>query len=226
MKICFSCKIERDDSVLGPKRYVCLPCRRQKYKETNGLAHKIYAENNKEKISNRFKIFYQNNKIYFKKYREDNKERHKAYMKKYREEHKFEINEQKKIHENEKWHTDVLYKLRKMVSNSIYSLLQNKGSSKKNRSCMQYINYSIQELKDHLESKFEPWMNWDNHGKYLSENWKDDDVSTWTWNIDHIVPQSKFIFSSMEDEGFKKAWSLNNLRPYSAKLNVIEKNNR
>lgn len=34
------------------------------------------------------------------------------------------------------------------------------------------------ELKRHLEKLFEPWMNWNNHGRYTN-NWNDQDPSTW-----------------------------------------------
>lgn len=85
---------------------------------------------------------------------------------------------------------------------------------------MEYVSFSIQELVAHIEKQFEPWMNWGNQGKYKVETWKDDDVSTWTWQLDHIIPQSSFDFSKIEE--IKKCWELSNLRPYSAKLNVIE----
>jgi len=56
--------------------------------------------------------------------------------------------------------------------------------------------------------------------------WDNNDSSTWTWNIDHIIPQSKFKYSSMNDENFKKCWSLTNLRTYSSKKNIIEQDKR
>lgn len=84
----------------------------------------------------------------------------------------------------------------------------------------------MQELHDHLESLFEPWMNWDNHGIYDVTSWNDDDSSTWTWQIDHIIPQSKLPYTSMDDENFRKCWSLSNLRPLSAKQNVNDNNHR
>jgi hypothetical protein len=59
-------------------------------------------------------------------------------------------------------------------------------------------------------------------GKYNIKIWDDNDKSTWKWQIDHIIPHSTFKYASMEDEEFKKCWALSNLRPYSAKLNVIE----
>lgn len=48
-------------------------------------------------------------------------------------------------------------------------------------------------------------MIWDNYGE---------------WHIDHIIPISKFHFESFEDEGFKKAWALNNLQPLWANENM------
>ena len=69
-------------------------------------------------------------------------------------------------------------------------------------------------------------MNWNNHGNYNPETWNDQDQSTWTWQLDHIKPHSKFRYLSMEDEEFKKCWSLNNLRPYSAKQNNKDKDFR
>jgi hypothetical protein len=46
------------------------------------------------------------------------------------------------------------------------------------------------------------------------------------WNLDHIIPQSDLPFVSMEEENFKKCWALINLRPYSAKQNLIDGNRR
>jgi hypothetical protein len=65
-------------------------------------------------------------------------------------------------------------------------------------------------------------MNWDNYGKYNPKTWDDNDSSTWKWNIDHIIPQAKLPYTSEKDVNFKKCWSLNNLRPYSAKQNLLD----
>lgn len=42
----------------------------------------------------------------------------------------------------------------------------------------------------------------------------------------YIKPISQFNYESMEDTEFQKCWALSNLRPYSAKLNIIEQDNR
>ncbi len=69
-------------------------------------------------------------------------------------------------------------------------------------------------------------MNWENQGIYNINTWDDNDSSTWTWQLDHIIPQSKLPYTSMEDENFQKCWALENLRPYSAKQNIKDGNRR
>ena len=87
---------------------------------------------------------------------------------------------------------------------------------------MSFLPYTIEELKCHLELQFDPWMNWHNHGKYNSKIWDDNNQLTWTWQIDHIIPQSDFVYLSMQDDSFRKCWDLSNLRPLSSKQNLID----
>jgi hypothetical protein len=63
-------------------------------------------------------------------------------------------------------------------------------------------------------------------GSYDVKTWDDNDPTTWRGNIDHIKPQSDFVFTSFEDIEVIKCWGLDNLRPLSAKQNVIEGANR
>jgi hypothetical protein len=122
-----------------------------------------------------------------------------------------------------KRNNDPFYKLRNKISNLIRIALK-KSNGSKSVSCMKYLPYSIKELKIHLESQFESWMNWNNQGEYVLSQWNDNDLSTWKWQIDHIIPQSILPSSSMEDENFKKCWALENLRPLSAKDNLYKSN--
>ena len=85
----------------------------------------------------------------------------------------------------------------------------NEGLSKtkrfsQNSSLNDILSYSIIELRSHLESQFEPWMTWDNWGSYNANTWNDNDSNTWVWNIDHIIPQSKFEYCFVHDTEFKK----------------------
>jgi hypothetical protein len=117
--------------------------------------------------------------------------------------------------------TDPVYRMRKYISTQIYLALR-KNNSRKNGSIMSHLLYTIGELKNHIEKQFESWMTWDNMGKYNSKTWDDNNISTWTWNIDHIIPQCMLPYTSMSDDNFKKCWAMENLRPRSAKNNILD----
>lgn len=117
---------------------------------------------------------------------------------------------------------DPSFKLRYSISSSIRDSLKERLNSKNNISAWKFLPFSKNELKKHIEKQFEPWMTWKNWGRYNSEIWNDNDSSTWTWNIDHIIAHSTFKYNSMEDQSFKDCWSLSNLRPLSAKQNIID----
>lgn len=89
-------------------------------------------------------------------------------------------------------------KLKARMSDSIRGKLFNRGKQKHGRTS-DFIPYSMDELRAHLESLFQPGMTWENYGS--------------TWEIDHRVPDYEFEYSSMSDEGFQKSWALENLQP-------------
>lgn len=60
------------------------------------------------------------------------------------------------------------------------------------------VNYSLKDLKEHLELKFKPGMSWQNMGE---------------WHIDHIIPLSWWKFERYSDREFKQCWALCNLQP-------------
>ncbi len=97
--------------------------------------------------------------------------------------------------------------LRNNMSAAIRSRLFKRGSSKKGNSYLDKVGYSIEELKKHLESKFQPGMTWDNYGLK-------------GWHIDHIKPDSLFNYKTMDCPEFKECWALNNLQPLWAKDNL------
>jgi hypothetical protein len=187
--------------------------------------NKSYYEENKEKILSQRKIFYIENKHsilssninYAKKHRNERRE----YEKHRRVNKKDTINHVKSIYETQKRKDNTSYKLRKNISRLVNFYLHKVGSSKDNKSVLDFLPYSIDELKEHLEKQFESWMTWSNYGMYHISIWDDNDSTTWKWNIDHIIPQSKLPYTSMEDENFKKCWALENLRPLSAKTNLL-----
>lgn len=64
------------------------------------------------------------------------------------------------------------------------------------------------DLKKHLESKFENWMTWDNHGKWNGE-------LNYGWDIDHIIPLS----SAKTEEDIYKLNHYTNLQPLCSQIN-------
>jgi hypothetical protein len=154
-----------------------------------------------------------------------NSEKSKKEKQEYFELHKTEIREKLNAAERKAYKEDIPFRLRKSISRMIRGQLK-KNNSQKDGSCLPNLPYTIEQLKEHLQQAWEPWMNWENYGKYSAQTWDDNDSSTWTWNIDHIIPQSNLPFISMTDENFKVCWSLENLRPYSAKQNLIDGSNR
>ena len=200
MKNCIKCNIEKEE-IDFPKngkyiKNICKKCikiysknYRIKNKEEISIKNKKYYKDNKEEISIKNKVYYLNNKGKRRKY--------------YRN----------------KYNNDIMFRVKQTVSRLINYSLTSRFLTKNGDSCLNYLQYTIQELKEHLEKQFEPWMNWNNHGRYISKTWKDNDQSTWTWRIDHIIPHSTFHYNSMEDQAFKDCWALSNLCPLNAKQN-------
>jgi hypothetical protein len=145
-----------------------------------------------------------------------------AQDKKYYKKNKRTIINRQNKNESSKRKLDLFFRIKKNLSRAINFNLHRNFSSKNKKSCLSYLNYSMQELKIHLESLFEPWMTWNNYGAYNASLWDDNNQETWTWQIDHIIPHSTFKYVSMEEKSFKDCWSLNNLRPLSSKQNFTD----
>lgn len=181
----------------------------------------IRSNSKKYRDKNKIKIKESNKQNYVK-----NKSKNSEYAKKRYVANKIDINNKANIYQKNRRKDDPVFKLRVYTSIVIASILKNNHSSKKGKSILKYLPYTIDELKQHLEMQFEPWMSWSNWGRYNAKTWNNDDVTTWTWQIDHIIPQSKFRHISMEDRNFSKCWALKNLRPYPSKYNILEGNRR
>jgi len=92
---------------------------------------------------------------------------------------------------------------------SISRSLKNK---KEGYSWENLVDYTSEELINHLENQFESWMNW--------SNWGRADAKQRKWQIDHIKSISSFIITSRTCDDFKECWALNNLRPLCAIENI------
>jgi len=106
-------------------------------------------------------------------------------------------------------------KIYNSISASIRTRLNRRKSGKKGKSTFKDIlPYTVDELMFSLESLFEPGMSWENHG--FGDN---------KWHIDHVVPDSWFEYTNIEDEGFKNSWALENLQPMWQTENLMKNNN-
>ena len=109
-------------------------------------------------------------------------------------------------------------KLRDLLNNAMRHCLEKIKHADPNKTFrIKYLPYTLEELQLHLESLFEPWMTWENHGIA--------DPNRKTWQIDHIIPQSLLPFDSFDHPNFFTCWALENLRPLEA-LENIKKGNK
>ncbi len=155
-----------------------------------------------------------------KQYIEDTKEDRKKYRKNYYYENREEslkksyewrdknrdlINKRKR----ERRKNDPMWKLNANISCLIRNSISKNNFFKSNKKWSTLVDYTLEELKKHLENLFENEMCWNNYGE---------------WHVDHIVPIAVFSFESANDEQFKKCWSLENLQPLWAEGNSKKQN--
>ena len=225
--LCSDCNTNKIGSIMSTKT-ICKSCA--------AIRTRIYVKNNKETVAISRDSFKSENNLKCKKCchvftGKDMARRHlckKCLSLKEREFRKSMSDEDKKRYRKyskkykEKKRKDAIFNIQNKISCAVRSSLKSR-SLDKTIPTFKILNYSPKELKEHLEKQFEPWMNWDNWGTYRVDIWDDNNQSTWTWQIDHIIPISSFKYNSSDDENFQKCWSLGNLRPLSSKENLIKK---
>jgi hypothetical protein len=189
---------------------------KNKEKRTKQLQE--YRINNKEKIKEYHDTHKEERKIRYSKNEEKIKEKRKEYtfknkekIKEKRKEYNIKNKEKNKKYSYEyiknRLKNDNLFKSRLNISNLIRQSIKKYGYTKKSKT-QEILGCSFEEFKKHLESKFEPWMNWDNYGKYNGE-------LNHGWDIDHIIPSSS---AANEDELIKLNHYIN-LQPLCSKIN-------
>lgn len=172
-----------------------LESRKEKYL----LDHEASKKTKRESyVLNKEKILSEN-----KKWRESNKEQIKKRKKIYNSENKDVRNKRNSIRKKE----EPLFKLKGNIRSLIVSAFKNKGYSKKTKTC-EILCCSFLEFKVYLESKFEPWMTWENQGKYNGE-------LNYGWDIDHIIP----LTSAKSEGDVIKLNHYLNLQPLCSKFN-------
>lgn len=185
------------------------------------IYNKNYRENNKEELSDKAKVRYVNNKSKIlensKKYREENKKYYLDYIKKYRKENKESIRESNRLYDKNKRHSNPVYRNYYLIKCAIHYSLKNIGSTKNIRT-EEILGCSIEQFKVYLESKFEPWMNWDNQGNPKDGLFEPNK----SWDIDHIIP----ISSATQEEDVFRLNHYTNLQPLCSYVNRYVKRNK
>jgi hypothetical protein len=117
---------------------------------------------------------------------------------------KFRINKLGVERATKRYHSDLNFKLRKILRCRLLNALKDET---KGGSAIDGLGCSIEELRDYLESKFKPGMTWENHGLN-------------GWHIDHIQPLVNFDLTNPEQVTI--ACRYTNLQPLWAKDNLIK----
>lgn len=202
MKKCSTCNVEKDLSEFSIRRsekdglsYSCREC--------SSKRNKKYTIENRDDLNSKKREYYLKNK-------EEIKRKNREYYHKYKERDKGKktkyVSNRRKI--------DHLFNLRILISQLVGKSLNVKGYSKRSKT-QDIIGISYQEFKQHLESKFEPWMSWENHGKYNRE-------LNYGWDIDHIIP----LCSAKTYEDIIKLNHYTNLQPLCSRINRDIKKHR
>lgn len=161
-----------------------------------------------------------NKKNYLKNYRINNIGYYKNYSKSYDKVYYIENKERildrmsksSKEHVKIRYKNNINFKLSDKLRNCIWRCLK---SNKIGNSTKDFIDYTVQELREHLESLWLEGMSWENHSFY-------------GWHIDHIRPLASFNFinedGSINTKEVKKCMLLDNLQPLWAKDNLSKSN--
>lgn len=213
---------------VGQRRGNCKACDR-KYRQANKemirSLNKRWAHNNPDKIKSydQKKCIKHKTRIAASKvaYRKKNKQRIQLVASQYYLRNKKTILRNSLLRTSRRRKIDPVYRLRTDCSVLIQRALKKQNASKE-CSILTKLPYSMHEMKEYIEKLFEPWMTWNNQGRYNQKTWDDNDPTTWKWQVDHIIPHSTFHYTSMDDDAFQKCWALDNLRPLSAKQNYTD----
>lgn len=161
-----------------------------------GLCKKHYSRVRYKKVRD---VELANKKIY----QRENKERLTKYAKEYYQKNKQHIYERTRRNTQKRLQSDINFKLAHNLRARLNSAIKN---SNKAGSAVEELGCSIEFLKKHLESQFQPGMTWENHGK---------------WHIDHIKPLAKYTLTDKKQ--FKEACHYTNLQPLWSTDNLTKK---
>lgn len=160
--------------------------------------HKNARDAKKDSHREYMRVYNQANKDRALQYRRDNAQRMAEYNKGRRAETNAWYKEKRKTDPNFRLSNDMRTVLRRALKC---------GKITKSSSAGKLLGFDIDTFRRWLEFHFEPWMSWDNYGK---------------WHIDHVLPISRFDLSNPEEQRVCLHWS--NMQPMCAKANIAKKN--
>ena len=105
-------------------------------------------------------------------------------------------------------------RLKAVLRKQLVEILNNKGI-RKTESALFLVGCTLEELKDHIEHRFSPGMNWTNYGLYTRKN-------PLRWNIDHIIPIAAFDLNDLVER--RRCFHFTNLRPLWGRDNILKSN--
>ncbi len=138
---------------------------------------------------------------YHRNYYAENTERRRAYLRKWREANR-EGYLDSAARSHRKRYADPQKRLEAAIRAGVHKKLSGSGKSART---FELLGFTPDQLKGHLERQFAKGMTWANFGK---------------WHVDHVMPLSSFDYESADDEQFRRAWALSNLRPLWADKNL------
>ncbi len=228
-KSCSKCKVEK--SVLDFYRSAtckdgisswcksCYSIRRKKYyhthKERELALQKCWRENNPDYLQEwrtahpeKIRQYTQTSlnrhperhKEHLRKWRENNAEHIKKYQQAWLENNREYVRVRYNKYRKEKYKNDINFRLAYSIRTRLRLAL--KGCVK-HKCSLEYLGCTIDHLKTHLESQFQPGMSWENYGK---------------WHIDHIRPLSSFDLT--DENQLSSACRFTNLQPLWKKDNL------
>ena len=111
--------------------------------------------------------------------------------------------------------SDPIYGLSYTVRTNISNKLRKFLSGSKERKTYDILGCTSEEFAKYIESKFEPWMTWENRGLYNGE-------LNYGWDIDHIIPLS----SANSEDDLYRLNHFTNLQTLCSKVNRDIKKDR
>ena len=183
---------------------------RKECKERKKNNEKTYWKKTKEVQSEKRKEWGKNNKEYRqeynKNYRKENLEKLRENDRKYNEirrqdpKYKEWYNAYRREYDRKKRQTDPEFRLRSNVSRRVREML----TQDKSDSAMKYVGCDVQQLKTHLEARFEENMTWENYGSF--------------WHIDHIIPCNSWNLKNVFEQfccfnyrNLQPLWGIDNI---------------